>query len=542
MWRIARRIARRMGLAWTVLLTLLWSHLGVDQVVRANPPNVLVVLADDMGFADAGCYGGDIQTPHLDGLAANGLRFTQFYNTARCWPTRGALLTGFYAQQIRRDRLPQGVGSGQGSRPAWAKLLPQLLRPLGYRSYHSGKWHVDGMPVAQGFDKSYRVDDQDRFFSPQKHWEDDQALPPVKLSAGYYATVAIADHAIRCLAEHAEKHADRPFFHYLAFTAPHFPLHALQSDIKKYQNQYLEGYEIARQHRYDRQQTWGLTTGPMAPRPPFVPAWSSLDATQRAAAATRLAIHAAMVDRVDQELGRVLAQLKKMGQLENTVVFFLSDNGASAEILVRGDGHDPTAAPGSAQTFLCLGPSGAYVANTPLRRSKIFVHEGGISTPLIIHWPQGIKARGELRRTPGHVIDLVPTILEISGGQWPKEWEGKAVPRAPGRSLVPAFAEDKRVARDYLWWLHEGHRALRVEDFKIVALANGPWELYDLGVDRGEANDLATKEPDRLQSMIQKWQHTTDSFHALATADLPAGKDVPRKKKAVPAKKKAATP
>ncbi len=217
-----------------ILIVLSFSFVLPQVAWPADPPNVLIILADDLGYSDLGCYGGEIATPHLDALAAGGLRFTQFYNTGRCWPTRAALLTGYYAQQVRRDKVAGVRSGGRGQRPDWARLLPEMLRPLGYRSYHSGKWHIDGMPLENGFDRSYYLRDQGRFFNPRVHHEDDQKLPPVKPGTGYYGTIAIADHAVKCLREHAAKYADQPFFHYLAFTAPHFPLHALPQDIARY--------------------------------------------------------------------------------------------------------------------------------------------------------------------------------------------------------------------------------------------------------------------------------------------------------------------
>ena len=225
-------------------------------VAAESKPNFLVIVADDMGFSDARCYGGEITTGNLDALAAGGLRFTQFYNTTRCWPTRAAILTGYYPQQIRRDTMP-GVDrksfGGRGSRPTWARLLPERLKPRGYRSYHSGKWHVDGKPTENGFDRSYHLEDQNRFFSPKVHYKDDVLLPPVGPDSGFYSTVAVADHAIECLKEHAAKHAERPFFHYVAFTAPHFPLHALPQDIARYRTVYRQGWDSTRQQRWQRQ-------------------------------------------------------------------------------------------------------------------------------------------------------------------------------------------------------------------------------------------------------------------------------------------------
>ena len=229
-----------------------------------------------------------------------------------------------------------------------------------------------------------------------------------------------------------------------------------------------------------------------------------------------MAIHAAMVDRMDREIGRIIAQLKAMGAFDNTLILFASDNGASAEIMVRHGGHDPQAPPGSAATYLCLGPGFSSACNTPFRRHKTWVHEGGISTPLIAHWPKGITAGNELRHTPAHVIDIVPTVLELAGVEKPKAWKGQPIPAAPGRSLVPAFASDTPIARDSLWWLHEGHRAIRVGDWKLVAAKGDPWELYDLKTDRAEQHNLAAKLPDKVKELEQAWQAQTTSFAELA--------------------------
>ena len=528
--------------ALTALFCLLFVAPTFAQSVRERParPNVLFILADDLGYSDIGCYGGEIDTPNLDALAANGLRFTQFYNTARCWPTRGALLTGYYAQQIHRDALPEAPGGGAGVRQAWARLLPELLAPAGYRSYHSGKWHVDGPVLKSGFVRSLDMKNQGNFFLQAGNSIDDVPVkgdnPP-----GYYATIATSDHAIDCLKEHASQHAKEPFFHYLAFIAPHFPLHALPEDIAKYRDKYLAGWEAMRESRFAKQKSMGLvhTTlskleedvgppyhfqealeklGPGEVNRPL--AWKGLTDEQRKFQATKMAIHAAMVDRMDKEIGRVIAQLKAMGAFENTLIFFASDNGASAEIMVRNGGHDPNAPPGSAASYLCLGPGFSSACNTPHRRHKTWVHEGGISTPLIAHWPAGIKAKNELRTTPAHVVDIVPTLLELAGVEPTTEWKGEKLPPAAGRSLVPAFAKDASVSRDSLWWLHEGNRAVRVGDWKLVAAKGDPWELYDLKTDRAEQNNLAAKMPDKAKELEQIWQKQADEFTALAKLTL----------------------
>lgn len=516
------------------------THAQQSPAPQAPRPNVLFILADDLGYSDIGCYGSEIATPNLDSLAANGIRFTQFYNTARCWPTRGALLSGYYAQQIHRDALPDVPGGGNGVRQPWARLLPELLATAGYRSYHSGKWHVDGPVLKTGFVRSLDMRNQGNFFSSAGNSIDDVPVPKSD-DKGYYATIATADHAIDCLKEHASQHADTPFFHYLAFIAPHFPLHALPEDIAKYRDRYLAGWEAMRAERFAKQKSMGLvhTTLSMLEEdvgPPYhFPEaleklgpgevnrplkWDSLTEEQRRFQATKMAIHAAMVDRMDQEIGRVIAQLKAMGAFENTLIFFASDNGASAEIMVRNGGHDPTAAPGSAATYLCLGPGFSSACNTPHRRHKTWVHEGGISTPLIAHWPAGIKAKNELRTTPGHVVDIVPTLLQLAGVEPTKTWKGETLPPAPGRSLVPAFASDVVVPRDSLWWLHEGNRAVRVGDWKLVAAKGDPWELYDLKTDRAEQNNLAAKMPDQVRELEQVWQEQTDEFTELAKQTL----------------------
>ena len=530
--------------AFTVITAFAALFYGVAQPPgdeRARP-NIMVILADDLGYSDLGCYGGEIDTPHLDGLAARGLRFTQFYNTGRCWPSRAALLTGYYAQQVRRDTIPGARSGGQGQRPKWARLLPEMLRPLGYRSYHAGKWHIDGKPLANGFDRSYHVEDVGRYFNPRTHFENDQKLPPAKPRTGYYTTTAIADHGIRYLREHAENHGDQPFFLYLAFNAPHFPLQARPDDIARYRDRYREGWEAVRATRWKRVRELGLVTGRLSDvelevGPPYdfpaalkalgpgevnrpVP-WITLTGEQRAFQAAKMEIHAAMIDRMDRDVGRVLDQLRAMGAFENTLIFFMSDNGASAEIMVRDGGHDPSAAVGSAASHLCLGPGWSTVANTPFRLHKTWTHEGGIATPLVVHWPQGIAACGEVRRDPGHLIDIVPTILQVVGApRRDKSTDGRPIPRPPGKSLVPAFAQDGATRYDDLWWAHEGNRAIRVGDWKLVAARNRPWELYDLATDRAETRNLARENPTRVRELSERWQRHMDEFTALAQLDV----------------------
>ena len=513
-------------------------------------PNILIIVADDLGYSDIGCYGSEIATPNLDSLAKNGLRFTQCYNTARCWSTRCALMTGYYPQQTHQD--PR-----KGPFPVWTRTLAHLLKPLGYRNYHSGKWHVTGTPkpVADGgFDLSYNLEDHNRNFNPRNHWENDTPLPPVEKNSGYYSSTAFADHAIRCLKEHAERHADAPFFSYLAFTVPHFPLQAPAEDVARYRTRYTNGWETLRAERVQRMRGMGLVScGLSAAEPQIGPPyhfpkdleklgpgevnrplpWSSLTPEQRAFQADKMAVHAAMVDRMDREIGRVLDQLRAMGAFENTLILFASDNGASAEIMVRGDGHDPQAAPGSADTFLCLGPGWSNAANTPFRRHKTWVHEGGIATPLIAHWPASITARDELRRDLCHVIDFVPTALAAAGA--PVE-PPPGAPPFPGRSLLPTFAAVRAglvpappapAPEPALYFSHEGNRALRAGDYKLVSAKcdGGAWELYNLAADRAEQNNLASSQPDRVQELAARWQ----SMDAAFTKDAGAPQNAPKK-------------
>jgi len=530
-------------------------------LAAASPrPNILLIVADDMGYSDLGCYGGEIQTPSLDGLANSGLRFTQFYNTSRCWASRASILTGYYPQAIRRDLLPEvdrgeygmfgSVSGANGVRPRWAQMLPAYLKPLGYRSYHSGKWHMDGDRLPAGFDRSYSIEDQNRFFSPQNHLEDDVKLPPVKADSGYYSTRFIADHAIKCLKEHAEKFPDKPFFEYLAFTAPHFPLQALPEDIAIYKKRYQAGWDAIRQERLARMKKLGIVDCGLSPLEPetaprwnltddelnneispnelgHAVSWESLTPGQQEFQAAKMAVHAAMVHRMDIEIGRVLEQLKSMGALDDTLVMFVSDNGASAEQILRGDGNDPTAPIGSAKSYLGLGPGWSSAANTPFRLHKSWTHEGGIATPLIVHWPAGIQARGDLRHDAGHLIDLLPTALEVTGATRPSEVAGLAVPALPGKSLIPSLAKDGSVKRDSLWFYHDGHRAIRAGDWKLVGKSGEPWELYDLGEDRSETKNLATSHPGKVMELELAWLKKAEELRGLAQQDMPASQSSP---------------
>jgi len=524
-----------------------------ESPTATRPPNVLLILADDLGYSDLGCYGGEIDTPNLNRLATQGVQYTQFYNTTRCWPSRAALLTGYYAQQVRRDALPNRPqvpsGNQNGRRPSWAPLVSSWLRPT-YRCYHSGKWHIDGLPLQNGFDRSYSLNDHDRHFGPKQHTLDDQPLPTPTATDGYYSSTAITDYLLGFWREHATVAPQKPWFSYVAYTAPHFPLQAPAADIAKYRARYKAGWDQLRAARIERQKRLGLPGASSNPEPDVGPPyhnpkaleqlapgevnrpvpWVQLTPTQQAFQAEKMAIHAAMVDRMDQEIGRLLQALEQNQQLENTLILFLSDNGSSAEIMIRGDGHEAQRPAGGPGTFLCLGPGWSTHGNAPFRRHKTWVHEGGISTPLIAHWPAGLGRRGALSASPGHIIDIVPTLIEVTQQHRPTRPQQ---PDFPGQSLVPSFRQEPAPQDRTFWWSHEGHKALRSGRWKVVSAKGGPWELYDLAVDRAETKNLATEQPARVTALAARWEQLTNQFIQEALQEPPP--KAPPAKKAGPA-------
>ena len=522
-----------------ILLTMTVLFSAAILFATETPPNILVIVLDDMGFSDLGCYGSEIDTPNIDRLAENGVRFTQFYNTARCWPTRTALMTGFYPQQVRSD-------PPQGPLPKGTALIPHYLQSVNYRSYHSGKWHVPGanLPCTDGgFHHSYNLTDYDRNFYPRGHFEDDKPLPPVdpEENGGYYTTTFITEKLIGYLREHLRQQPETPFFAYVAYTVPHFPLQAPQEIIDKYRTRYREGWDSLRQKRFDKLTKAKIINTLLSPRdeqvgPPykfnkpdalgpgevFYPvAWDTLTDVQKEFQAEKMAIHAAMIDCADQEAGRLIEELQKHNAFDNTVIFILSDNGCSAEIMVRGDGHDPKAPPGSGKSYFCLGPGWSTAANTPFRLHKVWTHEGGISTPLIVHWPKGIpeKMRGELRHEPGHVIDLLPTFIDISKASMEPNQSGLPL---SGKSLLSVIQSgDSQIVQDFmereLYFSHEGNRGIRVGQFKAVSTSknrqgDGNWRLYDMNTDRAETKNISAQNPDKLRELIEKWNTMTLRF------------------------------
>ncbi len=499
----------------------------------AQRPNIVLILADDLGWSDLGCYGSEIATPNLDRLAAGGIRFTQFYNAARCCPTRAALLTGLY---------PHAAGVGHMLQdwhpPSYThSILPetatiaQLLHLAGYRNYHVGKWHVGGAdrgdrpnhPMNRGFDHAYGTGGGGGFFNLQPLYADREYVKP---GDNFYATDAFTDNAVEFLERHGKEAAGEPFFLHLCYTAPHFPLHAKPQDIAKYRGHYREGWDKLREQRFSRQKELGLLPAEtkLSRRDPIAQAWEELSEEERDEWDLRMAVYAAMIDCMDQGVGRVMEAVDRLGVRDNTLVLFLSDNGSSAEALNSWPnperGHQPGKPTGSPGSHRCLEIGWASAANTPFRMHKMWNHEGGISTPLVACWPAGIAARGALTSEVGHVIDLLPTLLELAGATYPEQLGDRRLKPLAGQSLVKAFAGERGAPRT-LAWEHEGNRAVRVGDWKLVAEFRRPWELYDLSKDRAETVNLAERETGKVAELAAAWQAWADSVGVIPWEELP---------------------
>ena len=519
----AGSVSRSTGVAVLLLLAVIPGPARADK-----PPNVLLILADDLGFGDLGCYGGEIRTPNLDALAAGGLRFTQFYNSARCSPSRAALLTGLHPHQA-------GVPNLGGRLNDRCVTLAEALAPAGYESYMAGKWHLGPPgPIGRGFREFYGFVEGHSVDC----WNEAAMtrLPPGRPKRAYapgkfYATDAITDHALDFLAE-ARQSPDRPWFLYLAYNAPHFPLQAPADEVASYEPTYAKGWDQIREGRLARQKTLGivprgqaLTPRGVTPSNQFntrtgwadkeVPAWDSLPADRRADLARRMAVYAAMVEHMDHGIGRVVEELRATGRWEDTLILFLSDNGACAEwdpfgfdgdsgprnVLHRGNDLAKVGGPGS---YMSYGSGWANASNAPWRLFKHYNHEGGISTPFIAHWPAGLKRAGEIDARPSYLTDLMPTCLELAGAAYPARREGRDILPVEGVSLVPAFRGEPARPRP-LFIEHEGNRAVRDGRWKLVALRGRPWELYDMEADRGELRDMATREPAEVERLARAW-------------------------------------
>lgn len=535
--------SRRRFVQYAITLTGLASLSGVGNLKAATPqpvgqapgntagrPNILLILADDLGWSDLGCYGGEIHTPNLDALAADGLRFTQFYNSARCCPSRAAILTGLNPHQA-------GFAGMSGSLPRSAVTLPEVVKTAGYSTFMVGKWHLGEQygPVARGFDEYYGM-----LGGFGTYWQENPLYS--RLPAGhtrreyapgkFYSTNVFGDYALDFMKQ--GKESGKPWMMYLAFNAPHFPLHAPEEVVAKYETMYREkGWDTIRAERLARQKKLGLIPESVELTPRSVvpanrinqqtgwadkenPAWDSLPTDRRADLARRMAVYAAAVEIMDQNVGRIITHLKETGEWENTVLFFLSDNGACAEwdpygfdaldstknILHTGDALKTVGAPGS---YVSYGSGWANACNTPWRLYKHYAQEGGIRTPLIVHWPGGLKTKpGALTTRPGYITDFMPTFCELSGAKYPESHEGITITPEQGISLLPVLNNASVPART-LCVEHEGNRMVREGDWKLVALHDKPWELYDLKADPTEMHNLATREPARVAKMSAAW-------------------------------------
>lgn len=507
-------------------------------------PNIVVILADDMGFSDIGCFGSEIRTPHLDRLAAQGVRFTQMYNAARCCPTRASLLTGLYPHQAGVGHMvdDRGVGPAyQGFLRADCVTLGEALRPAGYRTLYAGKWHASpGLPIeraaepkhavgsdrnpyplSRGFDRFYgTMAGCGNYFYPHGLMDQDRRITAD--APDYYYTDAMTDAACGMVREATRDRT--PFFLHLCYTAPHWPLHALPADIARYEGVYDKGWDAIRAERYAKLKALGIIDArwPASPRDEQSRDFDADPPERRRWEAKRMAVYAAQVEAMDRAIGRLLDTLRETDAESNTLVLFLSDNGGCAEFLRENGeaeawpnryaksarpgetcrvGNTPTLDPGPGTTFMSYDLPWANASNTPFRRYKHWVHEGGIATPCVAYWP-GRTPAGTLVHHPHHLVDILPTCLELAGAPYPREREGHALPELPGESLVAALQGRDEPRTQPLFWEHEGNRAVRDGDWKLVAVAGKEWELYDMAEDRTELNDLAATEPARVRAMV----------------------------------------
>ena len=476
---------------------------------KSNKPNILLIMADDMGYSDIGCYGGEINTPNLDALAAGGMRFTQFYNCAKCSPTRASLLTGNYEQAVGVKKMEYGA------------TFAEVLRPAGYRTIASGKWHQSPLPTTRGFDRYFGLADGCcNFWNPGTKARPGEPAPGRKRPAprrwafegkaimGYvpkekdfYTTDAFTQYAIDRLEEY--KNQDKPILLYLPFTAPHYPLHAWPEDIAKYRGKYMVGWDKIRETRYKRQIEIGMLDPKFknSPRDEGVKKWDSLSKSKQDAEDLKMAVYAAMIERMDYGIGLVFTKLKEIGRWENSLVLFLSDNGGCSET----PDTTPDIPPGPMEGYRALGPAWANASNTPYRKYKSTDYEGGNCTPFIAHWPAVIKP-GQITDQVGHIIDILPTFMDITGAAYPDQIDGRKLKRPIGKSLLPIFKSKKRKPHDILYWQFGRGKAIRMDNFKLVKYGDSDWELYDMAKDRTELNNLAARFPEKTEKMSQMWE------------------------------------
>jgi arylsulfatase A-like enzyme len=495
-------------------------------------PNIVFILADDMGFSDIGCYGSEIETPHLDELARGGLRFSNFYNCPRCCPSRAALLTGLYSHQAGMGLMTADYGrypypGYRGDLSQNCVTIAEALKSGGYTTLMTGKWHLTPLgqgqhnyPLQRGFDRYYGIiNGAASYFDPASLTEDNQPIQVTREDKDYYLTDAIGDHSARFIEDAARD--GKPFFLYAAFTAGHWPLMAPETTIAKYKGRYAAGWDALRRARHAKQLAMGLVQSDwgLTPRDQRVPAWelaSFHDWEQR-----RMEVYAAQIDKLDENIGKIVTKLRQAGVFENTLICFMSDNGGNFEEMARlapadprpafmpketkdglpvTPGNDPSILPGSATTYASYGIPWGNASNTPFRLYKHYAHEGGISTPFVMHWPRGLKSKG-ITHAIGHEIDVMPTCLELAGVPYPGiSKAGTAPPPLEGKSLVPVL-EGRQLEERSLFWEHEGNSAMRKGKWKLVSRFPDAWELYDMEQDRTEMHDLADQHPDRVKKM-----------------------------------------
>ncbi len=495
-------------------------------------PDIVVVLADDMGFSDIGCFGGEIETPHLDRLGRAGVRFTHFYNSPRCSPSRASLLTGLHPHQaglgiLNFDDRPDGY---PGNLTESCATLAECLGEAGYGTYLSGKWHLasdmetpnPAWPTRRGFDHFFgTLEGAGSFYNPRTLVRDEQDISHEAAAEGFYYTDAISDAACDFVGQHHGQSPDRPFFLYLAYTAPHWPLHAPEEEIAKHRGRFDAGWDTLRAQRLERLVAEGILDErwPLTERDPRVPAWADVEAKDWER--RRMEVYAAQVSRMDAGVGRLLERLTDLGRLDNTIVVFLSDNGGCAEELDRQfveafvpladtakDGEPVIAGnavgvmPGPESTYASYGRAWANLSNTPFREYKHWVHEGGISTPLLLHWPAGMRDPGRLEHTPFQLVDVMPSLLEAAGATYPTTRAGHPVPALEGRSMLPVVRGESVDAEIPLVWEHEGNAGVRRGQWKLVRKFGGEWELYDMVRDRTELVDLSSSEPAVVRDLV----------------------------------------
>lgn len=464
-------------------------------------PNIVVVMADDLGFSDVGCFGGEIETPRLDALASAGLRMTQFYNTAKCHSSRVSLLTGLYCDQAGSTTLSRGT------------TIARQLQQAGYFTAMAGKWHLKNEPTDHGFQRYFgHLSGATNFFTGDdtfrlngNKWDD--------FDEDFYTTIANTDYAIEFVNEAVEE--EKPFFLYMAYNAPHYPLHALEEDFDKYRSRYQDGWDAIRKRRMAKQAQLDLfeaNTITDLGRPHYIPAWEKLSEEDQRWESDRMAAFAGMVDRLDREIGRLVDHLESKNVFDDTLFIFVSDNGACPFERTRGKQLKPY----DSKSYWTYDTGWAHVGNTPFRYYKQNNHEGGITSPAIIHWPQRMKQEpGSIDRTPAHLVDIMATCLEVSGAEYPEKVEGRDIEPLMGRSLLPIIDGEQAKPHPYLYFHFSSNRALRVGDWKVSSLRGGAWELYDLSQDRNEANDLSGKFPNRLKRLSDKWHQVARDVDRL---------------------------